>query len=152
MSSGTPVQQPGTLSQGSADFLQIASSIAEPDTGAAFSTVDSNLSDLAMGYPLVGGPVTASAAVTAATPFNDVVTSGNFSINLEFDAAAAGADSSFISSVEQAASVIVADLHVKNAVTLNLQIQWGKMASLPMPGQLNRSRATTRAMRRCGLC
>ena len=125
MNSAGSLKQTGTLSQqGGSDFLEAVFSITEPDTGGVLNTLIAGpmTFDLFAGRPLVDGPMVAAGPIAAASPFDYLVTAGNFSINLEFDSNAANAGGTFASDIEQAASIIVADLKLSRSITVNLQI------------------------------
>lgn len=130
MGSGKAFQQTGSLSQhNNSDFLNTAFSIEEPDLNAASG--DSSFSAVSLlpsaQVSQIAGPIALSGPIVATgTAFNYLVSSGNFSINLEFDPAAAGAPTSFQAAIEQAASILVTDLRVTRAITVNLQIQYGE--------------------------
>jgi hypothetical protein len=55
-----------------------------------------------------------------------LVTHGNLTFNLEFDAAAQAAPLPFIDGIEQAASMLAAAITVAQPVTLNIQIQYNE--------------------------
>jgi hypothetical protein len=53
-------------------------------------------------------------------------TSGNLTINIEFDSAAQAAPAAFRSEIESAASMIAAAMSVQNACTINLEVQYNE--------------------------
>ena len=78
------------------------------------------------GATAVGMPILAAAASTSASDTSALETSGNFAINLEFDAAALAAPSSFRTGMEQAASLLAAAISVASPITINIQIQYNE--------------------------
>ena len=82
---------------------------------------------------LPGTPIPAPTATVNTSPSDTPVfeapvvgTSGNFAINLEFDAAAMAAPASFRTGIEQAASLLADAISVPDPITINLQIEYNE--------------------------
>jgi glycosyltransferase involved in cell wall biosynthesis len=74
-----------------------------------------------------GLPMATSAAASVPPSYLSVAeTSGNFTINLEFDTAAQTAPADFRTGIENAASLLEAAINVNTAVTINLDIQYNE--------------------------
>ena len=85
------------------------------------------------GEILPGTPIPAPTATVNTSPSDTPVfeapvfgTSGNFAINLEFDAAAMAAPASFRTGIEQAASLLADAISVPDPITINLQIEYNE--------------------------
>ena len=100
------------------NFGTVGRGLAGSSVSSTFSATDLLAASAAL--PL-NGMLAASATGTTVA-----VSHGNFTINLEFDAAAAGAGSAFMAGIENAASQLVTDLNVNNAIAVNVSIQYGE--------------------------
>ncbi len=78
------------------------------------------------GEILVNPPIPSAAASISASDTSALNTSGNFAINLEFDAAAMAAPSSFRTGIEQAASLLADAISVPSPITINIQIEYNE--------------------------
>ena len=84
------------------------------------------IASLLGGESLADTSIPAAAASTSAGDTSAIETSGNFTINLEFDAAAMAAPATFRTGIEQGASLLAAAISVASPITINLQIEYNE--------------------------